>query len=90
MMILSWLLNRLAGLFKRGDGMKTNKTIVANLRKLRKAIDASDDIIFQRIAYEIETAVRWAREGTVGWCGLLQQALDVTELIKSEINREKR
>jgi hypothetical protein len=39
-----------------------------HLRALRRLIeDDSTDEITRRIAYEVETAIRWAREPVVGW-----------------------
>ena len=69
--------------------MKSFKTIKKHLRILRQEIDASSDPVFTRIAYEIETAVRWATEDVVGWSGLLQQAHDSTHLLKQEILQEE-
>lgn len=67
---------------------KSPSTVKKHLRELRKLIDESgDDLILQRIAYEIETAVRWATEDVVDWPGLAQQAKDAAHMLKNEIAR---
>lgn len=66
--------------------MKDETEIKQNLKELRELIDAStDDLILMRIAYEIETAVRWATEDTVDWEGLVDQAKGATQILKDEL-----
>lgn len=69
---------------------KSDGTIKRNLRELRKFIDSSDDPIATRIAYAMETAVRWATEDTVEWPGLLKQAQDEAELLRKQLEQAVR
>jgi hypothetical protein len=65
--------------------VKADTTIQRNLREIRRAIDASDDVVFKRIAYSIETAVRWAREDVRDWPGLVAEAQAQTECLNIEL-----
>ena len=65
--------------------MKKANEIKGNLKELRELIDNTDDIILARIAYEIETAVRWARENTVNWGTLVEQAKEATSILRQEL-----
>jgi hypothetical protein len=64
--------------------MKSQRAIKRNLRELREFIETSDDGVATRVAYAIETAVRWATEETVEWPGLVQQAKDEAALLRKE------
>src|SRR5215469_12135103 len=59
--------------------MKSQRTIQRRIKELRQFIDASasDDSlkIERRIAYEVESALRWAVLRTVGWETPLNSAL---------------
>lgn len=63
----------------------SQRTITQNLKELRALIDTTKDPILCRIAYEMETAVRWATEKTVGWPRLRQQALEATNMLRVEL-----
>lgn len=48
--------------------MKAESTIKRELRALRRAIDSPNtDNLTKRIAWEIEQAIRWAREDVRDW-----------------------
>lgn len=64
---------------------KAPSTIKKHLRELRKLIDSTDDPILGRIAYEMETAVRWATEDVVGWDGLVEQAKRAAYILKRQL-----
>lgn len=63
----------------------SKSTIRRRLKDLRDFIDAEDsDPLETRIAYEVECAIRWARENTVAWPSPLQSARETAELIRQE------
>lgn len=65
--------------------MKSQSTIKKHLRGLRKLIyDPDTDPLTMRIAYAMETAVRWATEDTVGWCGLVEEAKDEARIYREQ------
>ena len=64
---------------------KSKRTIKRNLRELRKLIDTSEDVLLSRIAYAIETAVRWTIEDTTNWEGLCDQAKSEADLLKKQL-----
>ena len=37
------------------------------IAKLREIVDTSDDVAAKRMAYTLETALRWVIEETAGW-----------------------
>lgn len=57
----------------------TKKRIEAEIRKLRRLIDASPGDRVARAAYLMEHALRWAIEDTVGW--------DLCDMARQEKNR---
>lgn len=66
--------------------MKTKAQIAHAAKQLRAIIDdPSEDKIAQRIAYEVEQAIRWATEKTVGWPSPAQSAQDAADLVRSEL-----
>lgn len=68
--------------------MKPNqRTIKRHLKELRELIDSTDDFIEARIAYAMETAVRWATENTVDWDSLVKQAKDEATILRQEIKK---
>jgi hypothetical protein len=65
------------------------KTIKKHLKQLRReCIDNEKaDLILQRIAYEMEQAVRRVTEsGLVGWPSLSQQAREGAALLRKELS----
>ena len=66
---------------------KSPATIKRHLKQLRKEVVESDDIIASRIAYAMETAIRWVTEKTVGWPSLAEQAQIDAKALREEIER---
>ena len=67
--------------------MKSRTTIQRHLKQLRtECIDTPEaDAVLMRIAYAMETAVRWATENTVGWSGLRDEARMLADLLRNEL-----
>ena len=65
----------------------SQRTIKKSLKELRKLIDEHQDPAVQRIAYGMETAIRWATEDTVGWEPPAKDAISLARLLNSEIGR---
>jgi hypothetical protein len=72
--------------------MKAQSTVRKSLGSVRRLIEDPDtDVITKRMAYEIECAIRWAREdGIKGWPSPAQMAVDAGRLLKDELAREGR
>jgi hypothetical protein len=47
--------------------IKKPVTVAREIRRLRKLIDSDPDKVRTRVAYAVETALRWATEDTTGW-----------------------
>lgn len=68
--------------------MKADSTVRKELRRLRQLIDSPDtDNLTKRVAYEVEQAIRWAREDVKGWPCPLAAAVSGANLIREEIQR---
>jgi hypothetical protein len=68
--------------------MKSDAIVKRHLRALRRLIDDDDtDVMTRRIAYEIECAIRWAREDTVKWETPVESAISGAALLASELAR---
>lgn len=68
--------------------LKTHKaasTIKRNLKELRTLIDTDPDPVVRRIAYSMETAIRWATEETVGWDEMVDEAIEEATILKNEL-----
>lgn len=48
-------------------GVKSDANIRRTLKALRKIVDTTKDPMEKRVAYIVETAIRWATEKTSGW-----------------------
>lgn len=57
------------------------------LKDLRHLIDTSDDPCVQRIAYGMETVIRWATEDTVGWPKPAAEAQVLAKMLRDELLR---
>jgi len=64
---------------------KSASTIRRNLCELRKVIDTSKDPVETRIAYSMETAIRWVTLETKGWPGMMAEAKGMAMLLKQEL-----
>lgn len=80
---------RTAGSQQRGARSRGHSasTIQRHLRHLRKLIDESGDPHEQRLAYAMETAIRWATTHTVGWGCMAKEAALLAELLKKDVAR---
>lgn len=69
---------------------KSPRTIRKNLKELRKqCIETSPrDPILSRIAYAMETAVRWAILDTAGWESLANEAQENAKVLRKELERQ--
>lgn len=68
--------------------MKADSTIRKELRRLCAAIDSPDtDNLTKRVAYEVEQAIRWAREDVKKWPSPLESAFSGANLIREEVKR---
>lgn len=67
---------------EKGPSASTIRRRVAELRKFIET--PGSDPVAVRVAYEVEQAIRWAREDTVGWPTPLASACATAVLIKSD------
>lgn len=66
--------------------MKAYSTVRRHLRELRRLIESPDaDVIEKQIAYEVENAIRWARENVVAWPSPVQSVKDASALLRKEL-----
>ena len=66
--------------------MKADSTINRELRALRHYIDSPDaDPLTARIAWEVEQAIRWARQDVKAWPRPLDSAAGCANLIRQEM-----
>lgn len=72
--------------------IKADRTVKRELARLRKFIDgAPEDTIEKRMAYTIETAIRWAREpGIREWPAPLEEAMAQAKCLRQELGRTDR
>lgn len=63
----------------------SERTIKRRLKELRDVIDNNPDPCVQRIAYAMETAIRWAREDTVGWTPPAEDAKLLAKMLRDEL-----
>lgn len=68
--------------------MKADSTVRKELRQLRQIIDAQDtDNLTKRIAWEVEHAIRWARQNVKDWPSPTSSVVSGANLIREEIKR---
>jgi hypothetical protein len=65
----------------------SKRTIKRRLKELRVLIDNNQDPAVQRIAYAMETAIRWATEDTVGWTPPADDAKLLAKYLHQELKR---
>lgn len=63
----------------------TKKTIEKEIKKLRVIIDSNPDPVVTRIAYAVETALRWSVEDTVDWKTPSEDVVMEADLLKKVI-----
>jgi len=65
--------------------MKADRTVKKELKALRKLIDSPDtDRLTKRVAWEVEHAIRWAREDVKQWPRPIESAMSGANLIRQE------
>jgi hypothetical protein len=64
-------------------------TLRRRLKELRTLIDTTNDPYAVRIAYAMETAIRWATEHTVGWQPPAKKAVILAEMLRTDLIRER-
>lgn len=68
--------------------MKAERTVKKELRALRQLIDSPDtDNLTKRVAWEVEQAIRWAREDVKDWPRPIESAMSGANLIREEVKR---
>lgn len=68
--------------------MKSERIVKTELKALRGLIDSTDtDNLTKRVAYEIECAIRWAREDVTDWPDRVYAAANCARLIREEVKR---
>lgn len=60
-------------------------TIRKAMRELRRVIDNDPDPAVQRVAYAMETAIRWATEKTVNWPEPAQEAKLLARMLRQDL-----
>ena len=63
----------------------SSRSLRAELKKLRDTIDGNKDPLVVRIAYEVETALRWASEETVGWEPPSASVISAANMLRAEL-----
>ena len=63
----------------------SRSTIRRRLKDLRTLIDTTKDPYEARIAYAMETAIRWATEHTVGWQPPAKEARILAAMLKTDL-----
>ena len=63
----------------------SQRTIKRHLKDLRALIDANDDPCGHRIAYGMETAIRWVVEDTTGWGKMSDEAVILANILRNEL-----
>ena len=64
--------------------MKAQSTVRRHVRALRRVIENDSDPLVRALGYEIETAIRWAREDVVGWSDPVTAARNAARRLRLE------
>jgi hypothetical protein len=56
------------------------------IAKLREIVDTSDDVAAKRIAYTLETALRWVIEETCGWESPSESLPSDVKMLRDELS----
>lgn len=63
--------------------MKPTKKMIENeIKELRKFIDTTNDQLASRLAYLVETSLRWAIEDTQDWPPRVQGCKETASIIR--------
>lgn len=65
-------------------------SIRRSIKLLRKLIDSSGDPVVFRIAYAVETALRWATTETTGWERPEKDVLIIAEFLRQDWEAQPR
>jgi hypothetical protein len=65
----------------------SKRTIEGEIRKLRAIVETNSDPAIRRIAYAIETALRWSIEDTKGWERPSEDVYSEAEILKKETTK---
>lgn len=66
--------------------IKSVGTIKKEIRALRKFIDAPDsDLLAKRVAYAVETALRWVTEDVKGWPNRVEDVQGTASIIRQDL-----
>lgn len=69
----------------------SKRKIKSEIRKLRVVIDNSDgDEVLARIAYAVETALRWSIEDTTGWLPTSAEVFEEAHILKTELKKKRK
>jgi hypothetical protein len=64
---------------------QSRESIQKSVKALRKLIDSSPDPVVCRIAYAVETALRWATEDTHQWPRPEREVLEEADILRHEL-----
>jgi hypothetical protein len=65
----------------------SKRTIEGEIRKLRAIVETNSDPAIRRIAYAIETALRWSIEDTKGWERPSEDVYSEAEILKKQTTK---
>jgi hypothetical protein len=65
----------------------SKRMIESEIRKLRAIVETESDPAICRIAYAVETALRWSVEDTVGWRRPSEDVYSEAEILKKEMTK---
>lgn len=63
----------------------SRRTIESEIKKLRAIMESDTDPAVVRIAYAVETALRWSIEDTVGWEKPSEDVFKEAVLLRKEL-----
>jgi hypothetical protein len=64
---------------------QTRDSVKRSVAALRKLIDSSPDPVVCRIAYAVETALRWSIEDTTRWPRPEKEVLEEADILRHEL-----
>lgn len=65
--------------------MKADSTMRRHEKALRELVETDPDPVVQRVAYAMETALRWARLDTVGWPTPPVDAVEIARYLRKDL-----
>ena len=67
----------------------SRSVIIRRLKELRTLIDTTGDPYAARIAYAMETSIRWATERTYKWSTPAKNAVKFAEMLRTDLINQK-